>query len=40
MDAPESYFDVAHAAFEDFYHENGQIYWYASDFVRWLGYKE
>jgi DNA-damage-inducible protein D len=36
----DSYFDVEHPAFEDFYHENGRIYWYASDFIRWLGYKE
>jgi DNA-damage-inducible protein D len=36
----ESYFDVEHPTFEDFYHENGQIYWYASDFIHWLGYKE
>jgi DNA-damage-inducible protein D len=36
----DSYFDVEHPVFEDFYHQNGQIYWYASDFVHWLGYKE
>jgi DNA-damage-inducible protein D len=35
-----SYFEVEHPAFEDFYHENGQAYWYASDFIHWLGYKE
>jgi DNA-damage-inducible protein D len=35
-----SYFDVEKPAFEDFYHENGQAYWYASDFVRWLGYRD
>ncbi|MDR1025669.1 MAG: hypothetical protein LBL56_08075 [Treponema sp.] len=35
-----SYFDAEHPAFEDFYHENGQIYWYASDFIHWLGYRE
>jgi DNA-damage-inducible protein D len=36
----DSYFDVEHPAFENFYHKNGQIYWYASDFIHWLGYKE
>jgi DNA-damage-inducible protein D len=36
----DSYFDVAHPTFEDFYHENGQVYWYASDFIHWLGYKD
>ena len=36
----DSYFETEHPTFEDFYHENGQIYWYASDFVRWLGYRE
>jgi DNA-damage-inducible protein D len=36
----DSYFDVEHPAFEDFYHENGQVYWYASDFIHWLGYRE
>jgi DNA-damage-inducible protein D len=35
-----SYFDAEHPTFEEFYHENGQIYWYASDFIHWLGYKE
>jgi DNA-damage-inducible protein D len=35
-----SYFDAEHPTFEDIYHENGQIYWYASDFIHWLGYKE
>jgi DNA-damage-inducible protein D len=34
------YFDAEHPAFEDCYHENGQIYWYASDFIHWLGYQE
>jgi DNA-damage-inducible protein D len=36
----DSYFDVEHPAFENFYHENGHIYWYASDFIHWLGYKD
>jgi DNA-damage-inducible protein D len=40
MSAIDSYFDVEHPTFEDFYHENGQIYWYASDFIHWLGYRE
>ena len=35
-----SYFDLDNPTFEDFYHENGQAYWYASDFIHWLGYKE
>jgi hypothetical protein len=35
-----SYFDAEHPVFEDSYHENRQIYWYASDFIHWLGYKE
>jgi DNA-damage-inducible protein D len=39
-DNTDSYFDVEKPAFEDFYHKNGQAYWYASDFVRWLGYRE
>jgi DNA-damage-inducible protein D len=40
MSAIGSYFDAEYPAFEDFYHENGQIYWYASDFIHWLGYQE
>jgi DNA-damage-inducible protein D len=36
----DSYFDVEHPTFEDFHRENGQAYWYASDFIHWLGYKE
>jgi DNA-damage-inducible protein D len=35
-----SYFEAEQPAFEDFYHENGQIYWYASDFIKWLGYQD
>jgi DNA-damage-inducible protein D len=35
-----SYFDVENPVFEDSYHENGQAYWYASEFIHWLGYKE
>jgi DNA-damage-inducible protein D len=36
----QSLFDITKPVFEESYHSNGQIYWYASDFVRWLGYKE
>jgi DNA-damage-inducible protein D len=39
-DSIGSYFDVENPAFEVSYHENGQAYWYASDFIHWLGYKE
>lgn len=37
---PEQYFDIANPAFEDSFHTNGQIFWYASEFIHWLGYKE
>jgi len=36
----EQYFDIANPAFEDSFHTNGQIYWYASEFVKRLGYSE
>jgi DNA-damage-inducible protein D len=39
-DDEQSLFDIANPVFEESYHSNGQIYWYASDFVLWLGYKE
>jgi DNA-damage-inducible protein D len=35
-----SLFDISNPTFENNYHSNGQIYWYASDFVHWLGYAE
>jgi DNA-damage-inducible protein D len=34
----EQYFDVVNPEFEDSFHANGQIFWYASDFVMQLGY--
>jgi DNA-damage-inducible protein D len=34
------YFDINNPTFEDNFHSNGQIYWFASDFIKWLGYKE
>jgi DNA-damage-inducible protein D len=37
---PEQYFDIANPAFEDSFHTNGEIFWYASEFVKWLGYNE
>jgi len=33
-------FDITNPAFEDNFHSNGQIFWYASDFVKWLGYSD
>jgi DNA-damage-inducible protein D len=36
----EQYFDISNPAFEDSFHTNGQIFWYASEFVKWLGYNE
>ena len=33
-------FDISNPAFEDNFHSNGQIFWYASDFVKWLGYAD
>jgi DNA-damage-inducible protein D len=35
-----SLFDINNPAFENKYQSNGQIYWYASDFILWLGYRE
>ena len=37
---PEQYFDITNPAFEDSFHFNGQLFWYASDFVKWLGYND
>jgi len=37
---PEQYFDIANPEFEDSFHTNGQIYCYASEFVKWLGYND
>lgn len=34
------YFDPDNPAFEEHFHSNGQIYWFASEFVHWLGYTE
>jgi DNA-damage-inducible protein D len=36
----EQYFDISNPAFEDSFHTNGQIFWYASEFVKRLGYNE
>jgi DNA-damage-inducible protein D len=34
------YFDIANPEFEDSFHANGQIFWYASEFVKRLGYTD
>jgi DNA-damage-inducible protein D len=34
------YFDIENPAFEGDFHSNGNIFWYASDFVLRLGYKK
>ena len=34
------YFSLDNPIFEENFHSNGQIFWYASEFIRWLGYKE
>jgi len=36
----DQYFDLTNPAFEDNFHSNGNIYWYASEFVKWLGYNK
>jgi DNA-damage-inducible protein D len=36
----EQYFSIDNPAFEDNFHSNGQVFWYASEFIHWLGYKE
>ena len=36
----EKLFNLDNPTFEDNSHSNGQVYWYASDFINWLGYKE
>jgi len=36
----EKYFSIDNPAFEVNFHSNGQVYWYASEFIRWLGYKD
>jgi len=36
----EQYFDIDNPAFEDSFHTNGQIFWYASEFVKKLGYND
>jgi len=33
----EEYFDITNLEFEDSFHSNGQIFWYTSEFVKWLG---
>jgi len=40
MSGADQYFSLANPAFENAFHSNGQIFWYASDFVYQLGYKE
>ena len=40
MSDVEQYFSLDNPAFESNFHTNGQIFWYASDFVYQLGYKE
>ena len=40
MSDTEQYFSIENPAFENNFHSNGQIFWYASDFVYQLGYKE
>jgi len=37
---PEQYFDIDNPEFEDSFHTNGQIFWYASEFVKRLGYND
>ncbi|MCL2832124.1 MAG: hypothetical protein FWD78_03045 [Treponema sp.] len=34
------YFNIDNPSFEDNFHSNGQVYWYASEFIHWLGYKD
>jgi len=36
----EKYFSLDDPAFENSFYTNGQAYWYASEFIKWLGYKE
>jgi DNA-damage-inducible protein D len=40
MSDTDQFFNLDNPAFEENSHSNGQIYWYASDFIRSLGYKE
>lgn len=35
-----NYFDGNNPGFEDLYHRNGHIYWYASELMRMLGYDD
>jgi DNA-damage-inducible protein D len=34
------YFSPDNPSFEDNFHTNGQVFWYASEYIHWLGYKE
>ena len=34
------FFNLDNPAFENSFHSNGQIFWYASEFIHWLGFKE
>ena len=34
------FFSLDNPTFEENFHSNGQVYWYASEFIHWLGYKE
>jgi DNA-damage-inducible protein D len=36
----DRYFDLTNPTFEDSFHTNGNIFWYASEFVIWLGYNK
>ena len=40
MSDAEQYFSLDNPGFESNFHANGQVYWYASEFVRFLGYKD
>jgi DNA-damage-inducible protein D len=36
----KQYFDITNPEFEDSFHANGQIFWYASEFIKRLGYND
>ena len=36
----DSYFNLDKPVFEENFHSNGQVFWYASEFVHHLGYKD
>jgi DNA-damage-inducible protein D len=37
---PDQYFDMDNPGFEGSFHSNGQIFWYATEYINRLGYKD